>query len=914
MFHRFAFYKTHKNASSWRTTLPTLFLSLLAMLFQHTAWANLEPHEAKPLTRTTDAFRLPVDLTPLSQYVELNLDPEKETITGYTEIILNKKALSDNVAFHSKGLNIQSVKVLHEHTPLTAHYSAPNAYDIITVKLPKQVHSAERIKLVIGFTSHIREDDNGLYRYKTGNDTYLFSQFQPMQARTLFPLLDEPALKTRFRFRVTTPKQYQVLHSTPAAFTVESEQTKTVTFTESEKIPSDVLAFAIGQFESVEIEGLPMPSTFYTLPGKMAQAQDAIAMIKPLYEDLAHYLDIPLPYQKMDFLAVPEFANAGMENVGLIYLAESYVLSPFATDTLDSAGQCDAAILIAHEIAHMWFGNLVTLAWWDHLWFNESFSDWIAIKFASAHLALPHCGALARQDSLTNDETQAPLKRNIKSYADVEAYGQIVYEKGYAVLNMFEDYMGEASLQHIIKRFLHDHHNGTITSENIFTYFDAKDVSFGKMVRSFVQQPAYPIVKLTPQNQQWTLSQTPIIQDETTLLLNTEETTISRPNTTKSLSSSTSRLWTIPVQLRVQGDTHYKDFTLLLDKPSMALPQEVTDSFARFEKPPLLIIDPYSRGYFRHYVPQDQLDYYSEIGEFYQVSWLDNRQHLAKLGHVDLTQTIEQEVSLLLKSIENQHTVLENELLNVIIDRFYETMPVALLPAYRTYLTQRLGGHIAKIDWSQTKEIESYEEWMELAGIHLQLAAPREYVLSSAQTLLKQPVINRNHYAQLQVLAHFADDATYAQMETAYTQARGLNKRHLLNAMGRVATPQRVQRYYDFLLSDATQDDFIDYRFQFPFFHQTLRPAVFDYLNSRAEKVQTRMESESLQWFPFNFMTGCNLDVVKSMDQLLLKWKEVPGFAEKHAEIRTQVDHCARNITKQTPALSVFLHHSTQAQ
>lgn len=907
---------------------------IISLLFIH-AWLQPSPAiAATALIETSvqndstasNAYRLNPNIVPLAQYVELNLDPKEDAISGYTQITLNLAKPSTTLAFHSKGLIINSVKVLYKGQTLEAPYSAPNTFDIVTVSHPQIATFKGEAKLQISFTSHVRDDSNGLYRYQQGEQHYLFSQFQPMQARTLFPLLDEPSLKTRFRFRVTTPKHYQVLHSTPIAFTLEGRETQTFTFAETEKIPADVLALSVGKFDSINVDGLPMPSTFYTLPGKLEQAKDAIAMIKPLYQDLANYINIPLPYKKMDFLVVPEFESAGMENVGLIYLADAYVFgssvdgkSGKAIGQLDALEKCDAAILIAHEIAHMWFGNLVTLAWWDDLWLNESFSDWIGIKFAAHHLNLPQCGALARQDSLLNDEAQRPLQRNIASYADVESYGQIVYEKGYAVLHMLESYLGEATFQRIIQQYLNAHLDGTVVAKDFFQLLDKENALVADMARGFVQQSAYPLVTLAPQNNQWVLSQTPILHTEQNTK-HTEQTTqhteqkakpqTQRPEQQGQKEQQTqSRQWVIPITLRLQGRTHFKDFTFLLDKPSMPLPKEVVNSLARFDSPPLLIVDPYNTGYFRANVAQNQMDYYSKIGEFFQVSWLDNRQHLAKLGHITLNNVIEQEVSFLVNAVEAKQGVLINKLLNIIIDRFYETIPTALIPAYRHYLKQRLEPYIAHIDWTKPSATKHYNHWIELAAIHLQLPAPRLAIQAMSDELLQTTSTHRDHYAQLKVLAHFADDNTYSKMEQAYLNASGLNKRYLLNALGFVNNAQRMQRYYDFLLSDATKDDFIDYRFQFPFFNQSLRPAIFEYLASHTQQLHEHIELGSLQWFPFNFMTGCSQTVLKGMDRLLPRWQHLSGYIEKHTEIRAQVESCARSVTQQEPALMRFFAH-----
>ncbi|MCY7296748.1 M1 family metallopeptidase [Alteromonas sp. a30] len=850
-----------------------LLLTILSVLVTLPAYAQSNS------ALLSQDYRINSALKPLQQRVFLQLDPTQDAYSGSTQIELQLENPLSHLSFHSKGLTLHRISVSQQGKPIEVSLSQANTFDIAHILANNKAHQfSGMIHLEIHFSGNLRDDSAGLYRYQNNDETYLFSQFQPMQARTLFPLLDEPGLKTSFQFRLTLPQGYDVVHSTPITHELQNDDaTQTLTFAQTARIPADVLAFAIGHFDHVKVEGLPMPSSFYTMPGQGDQAKTAAKMATDLYHLLNEYIDTEIPFQKMDFIAVPNFPNAGMENVGLIYLGDNTVLT---SSRFSSSTQCHAAILIAHEIAHMWFGNYVTPDWWDDLWLNESFADWIAIKLASEYLSQPHCGESAKIYSLNDDETQAPLHRAIQNHADVEAYGQIVYEKGYAILTMFEHFIGEDEFKTLINTYLKESADGTVTSQTLLSYFQKANPDYAAMINSFINLPAYPLITLTKENNIWTLTQSPI---------------------NANAINEKAPLWHVPIHLRVKAGSAEHNFQFLLTKSSMALPLEVTSQLNSLPNNALLILNPEHQGYYRYLVEQNQANYYLSQDEFTQKMWLDNQQHLAKLGKLSLASIIKQEVSLLKDAVNKPQ--LERHLLNGFIDHFYTTIPVSLLPKFRRYLTQQLTARLQEIYWETPNEVANYDIWVELAGIHLQYENVQKIVREKKADLLTPQPSNSAHYAQLKVLAYIADKQTYSAMQAAYKNAQGLMKEHLIDALGFVDSKEKVSAYYDFLLSDDTQGESIDYRFQFPFFNSTLRSAVFDYLKQHKARISQRIESSSLQWFPFNFMTGCQYSDINKINALFKEWQHIDGLAEKQSEIVSQISLCADTAEKQHAGL-----------
>ena len=224
-----------------------------------------------------------------------------------------------------------------------------------------------------------RNSSAGIFQLKEDREWYVYSQFEPTDARRAFPCFDEPSFKVPWQMTLHVPKDDLALSNTP----VQSESSepngmKTVRFKPSPPLPSYLVAFAVGRFDVVDAGRVgPTPVRVIVPRGKSADAAYAATAIPQLLKLLEDYFGIPFPYEKLDSVVMP-ISDFAMENAGLITYAESSLLADPASETIDH--KRELAGLCAHEMAHQWFGDLVTTAWWNDTWLNEAFATWMERK------------------------------------------------------------------------------------------------------------------------------------------------------------------------------------------------------------------------------------------------------------------------------------------------------------------------------------------------------------------------------------------------------------------------------------------------------------------------------------------------------------------------------------------------------
>jgi alanyl aminopeptidase len=371
-----------------------------------------------------EEFKLSGDVIPLSQIIELKLDPELGTYSGITTIEIKVEKPTGNIKLYAKNLLINSVMIGDKDNKKSWVVAQTNKYDITSL-LSKNTITAGKYQLSLSFEGKYTGTGSGLFKVTENKQHYLFTQFQSMLARTVFPSFDQPNFKIPFQFKINVPKEkgYLVISNTPLKTKITQNDWDTYTFEPTKPIYIDVLAFAVGRFDVIDIPNMPVPSKLYVVKNKLPQTAYAIKHIGKIFKEVKSFFSIEYPYKKLDMLAIPHYADAAMENVGLIYIKEDFIL---LTETPSIRQQKYTLKLIAHEIAHMWFGNLVTMQWWNDLWLNESFAEWLAHKTViatypelSAELDLPQISSLS-DDNVNN---QLPIRREVKSKADADSMG-----------------------------------------------------------------------------------------------------------------------------------------------------------------------------------------------------------------------------------------------------------------------------------------------------------------------------------------------------------------------------------------------------------------------------------------------------------------------------------------------------------
>lgn len=446
-------------------------------------------------------LRLPATARPLRYAVDLELTPGQDRFAGTIQIDLQIAQPASTIWLQAKSLVLQQAIISAMGREQTAQV-APAANDFIAITTPEPVASGHAL-LRITYTGEVsRTLTDGAFQQQQGKDWYIFTKFEPVTARRVFPCFDEPSFKVPWQLTLHVPKDLKAFSNTP----IESEHEqddgrKAVRFRETKPLPSYLVAFAVGPFDIVDTPPVGrnrIPSRVIVPHGRASEASYAAEVTPQLIQMLEDYFGTPYPYEKLDQIVVPlTTAWGAMENAGLIAYGD-LLLSPKDQET--ELRRRRNAGTMEHEMSHQWFGDLVTMAWWDDIWLNEAFASWVSSKLldewkpewnikADASRSL----YVMRADSLT---TARKIRQPIEAPGDVaNAFDGITYGKGEAVIAMFENYMGPENFQAAIRRYLAQHAWGNATSADLLAALDnISGAGVGAAFSTFLNQVGFPLV------------------------------------------------------------------------------------------------------------------------------------------------------------------------------------------------------------------------------------------------------------------------------------------------------------------------------------------------------------------------------------------------------------------------------------
>ena len=363
------------------------------------------------------AYRLSTLIKPSFQQITLKVDPDSPTFSGETTIIIDVTEATDIIGFYQKDLNIQQAYLTNGDIliPLTV---SSHDYDIQQAKATQKI-AANRYTLHIVFDGNFNTTSDGMYLSKFEGLNYVFTQFEDMYARRAFPSFDEPGFKIPYQVTVMSPEKHTVLSNTLVNKRTVKDGWQTVEFNKTKPMPTYLVALAVGELDAYDIPNLSVPGKIYTPKGQSQRTKFAAKNTAGILQNLERYFGSAYPYQKLDFVAVPNFTFGAMENVGLVTYRSSLLL---LDDEPRLAEQSSTLNVIAHELAHMWYGNLVTMAWWDDLWLNEAFASWMASKvMMDLYPEQNFKGRLVQEGAFGADAspTVKPVKKVVKSQTDV---------------------------------------------------------------------------------------------------------------------------------------------------------------------------------------------------------------------------------------------------------------------------------------------------------------------------------------------------------------------------------------------------------------------------------------------------------------------------------------------------------------
>ncbi|MGH7682007.1 MAG: M1 family metallopeptidase, partial [Candidatus Eiseniibacteriota bacterium] len=567
---------------------------------------------AGPAVAEASLGRLPTDVQPTFEAIHLNLDPSKMDYTGSARIELTVSKPTTTIQFHAQEMKLPKV-ILKGKSGDRALQITEGEQGLVTAVSAAEIKPGA-YTLEISFTNEFDQRATSLYRLETGGASYCFTQFEACDARLAFPCWDEPSFKFPYQITLTVPKVDETVTNTPIERQSVTGDKKTVVFRKTKPLPSYLLCIAIGPFDFVPVPGTSIPTRIVVPKGKAALAGEAKAVTAPTLAALEKYFGQPYPYEKLDIIAVPEFTPGAMENPGAITYGDRFLL--FDAGTMSVAQRRTLAQWSAHEMAHIWFGDMVTMKWWDDLWLNESFAEWMGNKIAGEvhpELQIDVTSLFELQTAMYLDTQLAArtMRQPVESYTNILAAADaLTYKKGQATLAMFEQWMGPEIFRKGVLAYLKEHQWGNATADDLWA---ALSKSSGKDIHAsmatFLDQPGIPLVQFESLGGgQVRLSQ--------------------RRALNYGATAPTPQLWEIPVTFKYSDGSAVKTYSTLLTEATttIALPG-ITD------RPAWIHPNASARGYYRWSVDPGPLQAVAAAGPE-ALSSLERMDLLFDVGHL----------------------------------------------------------------------------------------------------------------------------------------------------------------------------------------------------------------------------------------------------------------------------------------
>ena len=488
----------------------TLSLALAAPLMGETPAAAADDPGVRaaialapvPLGKLTGAVR------PNAYRLDLTVDPSREDFSGHVEIDATLEASSQFVDLHGRGLKMSKAVAKIGGQSFTGQWHEVEASGVARLTFAQPL-PAGLVTFVFDYQAPFQNGPAGMFHVKVGDDWYSWTQFESIDARAAFPGFDQPGFKVPFAVTLRTPPGQLAVSNAPELSVTTEHGLAVHRFAPTLPLPTYLVAMMVGPFVALEGTVAATPQRATPLPvrvittkqnaGKVAFALDGT---KGIVTHLERYFNQPFPYPKLDQITTPILPGA-MENAG----ADLYADPILVLDDQATTGQKRTfGMVVSHELSHQWFGDLVTPAWWDDIWLNESFANWMGFRIGDEwrpDLNIK-AGALAegfqamRTDALV---TGRAIHQSIPTNAQIdEAFDSITYGKGGHVVAMIAGYMGDDKFRAGVRGYMAAHRYGNATSTDFFAAMAkaSGDPRIVPAMQSFTDQQGVPLITFTP--------------------------------------------------------------------------------------------------------------------------------------------------------------------------------------------------------------------------------------------------------------------------------------------------------------------------------------------------------------------------------------------------------------------------------
>jgi len=743
------------------------------------------------------ALRLPDTVRPVRYALDLTLLPAEPTYSGTVTIDLDVRESTRQVWLHAQDLAITQARVLSGGRTLEAR-TVDADEGRLGVLLPETL-AAGQAQLVLSFTGHAdRTRSQGLYAVEEGGEHYLYTVFEPLDARRAFPCFDEPGFKVPWRLRFTVKQEHVAL----ANHAIVSEEPlpgglKRVTFADSRPMPSYLVAFMVGPFDRVDAGSVGrahVPLRFIVPRGRGPETAYAARVTPRIITLLEDFFDQTYPYEKLDVAVVPRFWGT-MEHPGLVALGQPLTLIRPGEETPERRQRY--VNIAIHELGHYWFSAMLTCHWWDDIWLNESFTSWLDQKITDQFDPAWRFGVESRTnalfaamqvDALT---TTPPLRKPIASNADIHGVfdGGTTYSKGASLLGQLEGWLGEAPLRETLRHYVREHEWGSVTSEDFLTALrthltpDAE-----RVLRGYLDQPGVPRVSA---ELQCTPGKAPRLRLAQERFLRAGST------------DSTPHLWSIPVCVRAEGRDARACTLLTTATGELELPGSTCPSW--------VLLNEGGTGYYRSGYTSEQI---SRLGAL-RPGTLTLQERLLFLA--DVKAGVDRGDLLAGKTFglvpataaDSDRLIIQRGSLLALYPA--ERLPEDVRPLYRAWLRELYGARARAMGWKpRPGESDDEKELRSLLLFRAAIQGEDPVLGQEARALTRAWLKDREALSQetahlaLQVAARGGDKALF---DTILAQARATQdpteRGELLGALGNFREPALVEEALALVAGDT---------------------------------------------------------------------------------------------------------------
>src|SRR5881392_2593280 len=511
--------------------------------------------------------KLPKEVVPAEYSIRVVPNIDRLTFTGTETVKLSVRSPVQKLVLNALELEITEASLDGKMLPTSA-IKIDKENELLTLALPSELTPGDHT-LALGFSGKINQQGQGLFyaRYQEQDSgkrkIMLGTQFEATDARRFIPCWDEPVFRARFQLIAVVPENWLAVSNMPIESERKITEGKEVRFAATPPMSSYLNVFVAGELDVIEARSDSTQVRVIATKGKAELGRYALETTAQILQYYNDYFGVPYPLPKLDQIALPGGFGGAMENWGGITYYESALL--FDPKNSSSETKQNIYEVLAHEMAHQWFGDLVTMAWWGNLWLNEGFASWMGSK-CTAHFNpqwevwlrrnLPRDPTrrvgIAKEAAMEGDarSTTHPIQQSIATEAEANsAFDDITYKKGQSFLRMLESFLGEDVFRDGIRRYIAAHKYSNSTTADLWSALsEASKKPVGEIAAGWTQQPGFPIVKVKREAD--------------------EKVRLTQERFTVNFKNASPVLWKIPLTYSVVGET---PATLLMTDKTAAL-------------------------------------------------------------------------------------------------------------------------------------------------------------------------------------------------------------------------------------------------------------------------------------------------------------------------------------------------------